>query len=440
MTMFAFEGVGVATAMPTVALALGGQASYAWAFNAYLLASLVGMVLAGEWCDARGPRQSIIAAVVLFGTGALVSGAAWSMPVLIGGRFIEGLGGGLGIVSIYVVLGRGFDDDIRPRAFALLAAAWVVPSIVGPFVAGYLADSVSWRWVFWVATIFVVPPAVLLAPRLGRLNSVGPVAAGARASGSRRLRLALVAAAGLALLQEGGTVQGWIGLVLAAVGLALLGPALVRLLPPGTLRFARGLPTVVMLRGLLAGAFIGGEAFIPLALQEVRGLTPTQAGLILTSGAIGWATGAQIQSRRYQAWGPIRLLQAGSGCVVGGLVTMPFCLTTLPPWVAVFSWTLTAIGMGMSFGTLGNQTLTLSTSEDQGSNSAALQICDSVGSVVLLAMAGTIYTAAHTRGSVSAGTFDLIWLTMAGAGVIAAITCSRMRVQPTAPTPITAAT
>ena len=96
--------------------------------------------------------------------------------------------------------------------------------------------------------------------------------------------------------------------------------------------------------------------------------------------------------------------------------------------------------MGMSFGTLGNQTLTLSTSEDQGSNSAALQICDSVGSVVLLAMAGTIYTAAHTRGSVSAGTFDLIWLTMASAAVIAAITCNRMQGRPTALTPITAAT
>jgi MFS family permease len=94
MTMFAFEGIGVASAMPTVARALDGLGSYAWAFNGYIVTGLVAMVVAGEWCDRAGPRSPLLVGVTLFGLGALVAGASWSMTVLVLARAAQGFGMG----------------------------------------------------------------------------------------------------------------------------------------------------------------------------------------------------------------------------------------------------------------------------------------------------------------------------------------------------------
>lgn len=419
MTMFAFEGIGVATAMPVVAADLGGLGSYAMAFSSYVTASLVGMVVSGEWCDARGPRTPLLTGVVVFGAGAALCGLAWSMPALVAGRIVCGLGGGLGIVAIYVVLGRAYDSSLRPKAFALLSSAWVVPAIVGPFVAGALTVHVSWRAVFLLVLPFVIPPTLVLAPRLGRLgggtdHTLDDVEQADRSRSRTRIGLALVAAAGLALLQEAGTRLGRWGVGLGAAGLAMLVPSLRRLLPAGTFRLERGLPTAVLLRGVMAGSFFAGETFVPLALQTERGLDPTHAGLVLTAGALGWACGSVLQGRRHATWGAVRLMHLGTACCVVALATIPLALVpALPAWVAALSWMLGSVGMGLSFGTLGNQVLTLSEPAKQGENSAALQLCDSVGSVLLIGTAGAVYAAAFATGSVGPRTYDLIWWVMA---------------------------
>ena len=420
MTMFAFEGIGVASAMPNVARALDGLGADAWAFNGYIVTSLVAMVVAGEWCDRAGPRSPLLLGVSLFGIGAFVAGASWTMTVLVLARAAQGFGMGLAIVAVYVVIGRAFPDHLRPRAFALLSAAWVLPAIVGPLIAGFLTDHVSWRAVFWLVVPFVLPPMLLLVPRLGRLG--GSLGDGPRRRG--RIRTAVVAASGLALLQQAGTLRGGTGLALATLGVVLLLPALRHLLPRGALRFARGLPTVVMMRGILAGAFFAGEAFVPLALQTVRGATTAQAGAVLTVGAIGWALGSQAQGRLYGRLPRHRLVRIGAGLVTVCLATVPLSLVpSVPFWVAVVSWIVGAAGMGMCFGSIGTLVLELSAPEDQGANVAALQVCDSVGSVVFVGIAGAIYATALAGADVSATTFTTIWLTMAavaGAGAVLA--------------------
>ncbi|MFC6239230.1 MFS transporter [Longivirga aurantiaca] len=425
MTMFAFEGIGVATAMPVVARALDGLGAYSWAFNGYVVASLVAMVAAGEWCDRSGPRPALLIGVSLFGLGAVVAGLAWAMPVLVAGRLVQGLGGGMAIVAVYVVIGRQYPDDLRPKAFALLAAAWVLPAIIGPVIAGFLTDQVSWRAVFLVVPVLVLPPMLVMAPRLGRLGgSLGESGAPPRRG---RLRLALVAAAGLAMLQEAGTRLGVAGLVLAVVGLALVLPALDRLLPRGALRFARGLPTVVMMRGLLAGTFFAGEAFVPLALQTVRGVSTAQAGLVLTVGAIGWALGSQAQGRLYGRVPRSALVQAGAVLVALCMLSMPLSMVeSVPWWVGGISWLVGASGMGLCFGAIATLTLELSEPQDQGVNSAALQVCDSVGSVMLIGAAGAIYAAAVAADAVTGWTFAEIWLLMGGVAAVGAVLATRI--------------
>lgn len=427
MTLFAFEGIGVASAMPVVARALDGLPFYAWAFNGYVVTSLVAMVVSGEWCDRAGPRAPVMLGITLFAVGALSAGAAWSMLVLVLARAVQGFGMGLSIVAVYVVIGRAYPERLRPRVFGVLSAAWVLPAIVGPLIAGYLTDHLSWRAVFWLVVPFVIPPALLLVPRLGGFG--GTQAEGERRRG--RVRLALVAATGLALLQEAGTRRGGLGAVLVVVGLALLLPALRLLLPSGALRFARGLPTVVVMRGLLAGAFFAGEAFVPLALQTVRHATTAQAGVALTVGAIGWAAGSQVQSRMYARLPRGRLVEIGATCVALGIGSASLSLVpSLSFWVIIPSWLLGSMGMGMAFGSIGSLVLELSAPEDQGANVASLQVCDSVGSVLLVGVAGAIYATALASGTVSAATFTTIWTVMGALALVGAVLASRIRVRP----------
>jgi MFS family permease len=424
MTMFAFEGIGVAAAMPSVARALEGFASYAWAFNGYIVTSLVAMVVAGEWCDRSGPRPSLALGISFFAFGALVAGASATMALLILARAVQGFGMGLAIVAVYIVIGRAFPDDLRPRAFAVLSAAWVLPAIVGPLIAGFLVDHVTWRAVFWLVVPFCIPPMLLLVPRLRQFGGEGdaPPRRG-------RVRVAVVAAVGLALLQEAGTRRGTVGAALAVVGAALLLPALRQLLPAGALRFARGLPTVVTMRGILAGAFFAGEAFVPLALQTQRGVSTAQAGAALTVGAIGWALGSQVQGRLYGRTPRGLLVQVGAALVAAGLATMSLSLVpSITVWVAIPCWMVAAIGMGMSFGSIGTLTLELSASGGQGANVASLQVCDAVGSVVFVGLAGAIYAAALAADAVSSATFVTIWSVMAVVALFGSMVARRIPV------------
>ncbi|MBC7291296.1 MAG: MFS transporter, partial [Actinotalea sp.] len=146
ITLAAFEALAVTTAMPTVAAALGGLSLYAMAFAAPVATGVVGMVAGGLWTDRVGPARPLLAGAALFAAGLLVAGTAGTMTVVVAGRVLQGLGAGMLIVAIYVVVARVYPDELRPRVFAAFAAAWVLPSVVGPTVAGLVAEHLGWRW------------------------------------------------------------------------------------------------------------------------------------------------------------------------------------------------------------------------------------------------------------------------------------------------------
>jgi MFS family permease len=428
MTMFAFEGIGVITAMPVIAERLDGLNVYGWAFNAYMMASLIGIVVAGDWADRSGPRVPFLAGLALFGVGAIMAALAWSMPILIAARFVQGFGGGVGIVTVYVVLGRAFPDYLRPRAFALLSASWVIPSMVGPFISGVLVEYVSWRAVFWIVVPFIIPPALLLAPRLRGFKGT-PHEAGTREG---RTLIALTAAAGLGLVQESGVRRGLTGLALVGAGAAILVATLRSLLPKGALVFARGLPTTVMLRGLLAASFFGAETFVPLALRTIRDVGPTAAGLVVSLGAVGWAVGSHIQGRAYGRIARSRLIQFGSLAVGVSIVSLAaVMIPAVPVALAGGAWIVGAIGMGLCFGAIGTLTLEQSNPGEEGFNSAALQICDSVGSVLAIAAAGAIFAAAEAANMVTGWTFVALWWVTAAVAFLAVIVAPRVNASST---------
>lgn len=270
--LIAFEATAVETAMPVAARELDGVSLYAFAFSGYFTTSLFGMVLAGQWSDRRGPLGALTAGIASFGAGLLLAGTAGVMWLFILGRAVQGLGGGLVIVALYVVVGRAYPERLRPAIMAAFAASWVVPSIVGPLASGAVTEHLGWRWVFVGIPVLVVFPLALALPQIRRLAG-GPVDGSGRPASfdRRRIRLALGISVGAGLLQYAAQDLRWLSLVPGVAGAALLVPAVLGLLPRGTYRAARGLPSVVLLRGVAAGSFIAAESFVPLMLVTQRG-------------------------------------------------------------------------------------------------------------------------------------------------------------------------
>ncbi|WP_345655198.1 MFS transporter, partial [Streptomyces tremellae] len=402
--LIAFEATAVGTAMPVAARELHGIPLYAFAFSAYFATSLFGMVLAGQWADRAGPLAPLTAGIGMFAAGLLVAGTAAGMWVFIVGRAVQGLGGGLVIVALYVVVGRVYPRRLRPSIMAAFAAAWVVPSVVGPLAAGTVTEQLGWRWVFLGIPVLIVLPLALALPAIRRMAAgrADPRAPAPR-FGRRRLVPALALSAGAALLQYAGEDLRWVSLVPAAAGAALLGAAVPRLLPAGTWRAARGLPAVVALRGVAAGSFIAAESFVPLMLVTQRGLSPTMAGLSIAVGGATWALGSYAQSRpRLQ---PHRepLTALGMVLVTLGIAIAPAVLVrAVPVWVVAVAWAVGCLGMGTVISSTSVVALSLSAPDEVGANSSALQISDGLSNVLMLAVGGAAF-GAFGGGGVGAG-------------------------------------
>lgn len=181
--LIAFEATAVGTAMPVAARELHGIPLYAFAFSAYFTTSLFAMVLSGQWADRNGPLAPLASGIGAFGAGLLLSGTAGGMWMFILGRAVQGVGGGLVIVALYVVISRAYPERIRPAIMAAFSAAWIVPSVVGPLAAGTVTEHLGWRWVFVGIPVLILLPLGLALPAIRRMAS-GPADAAAGLSRS----------------------------------------------------------------------------------------------------------------------------------------------------------------------------------------------------------------------------------------------------------------
>ncbi|MEU6506539.1 MFS transporter [Streptomyces sp. NPDC046942] len=437
--LIAFEATAVGTAMPVAARELDGVALYAFAFSGYFTTSLFGMVLSGQWSDRRGPLGPLSAGIAGFAAGLVIAGTARVMWVFILGRAVQGLGGGLVIVALYVVVGRAYPERLRPAIMAAFAAGWVVPSIVGPLASGAVTEHLGWRWVFLGIPALVVLPLALALPQIHRRAS-GPVQTGTGAGSfdRRRIRLALGISLGAGLLQYAAQDLRPLAALPALAGAALLVPAALGLLPRGTYRAARGLPSVVLLRGLSAGSFVAAESFVPLMLVTQRGLSPMLAGFSLAAGGLTWALGSYLQSRPRMALYRERLMTVGMVLVAAAIATAPSVLVhAVPVWTVAVAWAFGCLGMGLVISSTSVLLLRLSAPEEAGANSAALQISDALSNVVLLATTGaafaalgggsTVTTTATTTDGTHPAAFAAVFLPMAGVALVGAWVTRRLR-------------
>ncbi|WP_246058622.1 MFS transporter [Luteibacter pinisoli] len=389
ISLLAFEALAVTTAMPTVARELDGLRLYALAFGGVLATSVIGMVISGRWSDRRGPAPAMWTGLAGFVIGLLVAGFAHAMPMLLAGRLIQGLGAGLLSPALYVIVGRLYPDRLRPKVFASFSAAWVVPALVGPAVSGLIVEYLGWRWVFLGVPLLAVPAALGVR---GALRALDPPAGHVSDQPGRMLN-AIGASIGACTLFFAGQEHGWRGAVLLIPAVGALISCGRRLLPPGTLRAARGLPAVIGLRGLVASAFFGAEAFLPLAFSRQHGLSPMWSGVAISVGAVGWFSGSWYQGHLARI-SRQALLNRGTGLMaIGTVVTGLATFAAVPVPVAVLGWLVTGLGIGMVYGTVSTLALSMSAEHEQGTNASALQLCESLAVAATLAIGGSLFAA-----------------------------------------------
>jgi MFS family permease len=383
--LIAFEALAVTTAMPLAVRDLHGRSVYALTFSAFAAAGVIGNVGAGGWADRSGPKRPLLVGVAVFAAGLLASGTASTMPVLIAGRALQGFGAGAIGVALYVLVARVYPERLHPRVFALLAAAWVLPSLIGPFAAGAVSTWLSWHWVFIGIIPLVAAATLLLLPQLRSRPMPGT---GDRIPVARILWSALAAVALLAMrpLLDVPTAGPLLAALAAAGAIAALRP----LLPTGTLRAARGLPAVIVARGMFSAGFAAADAYLPYSLIALRGLPPVVAGGIATVGAISWAAGSELQSRLSERMSDHRCIGLGAmSFFVGAALVGVGTWTALIP-VVVLGWLLAGLGIGTAYPRLSIATLALSAPEERGRNSAALQIGDGFGNGLALTLVGVV--------------------------------------------------
>jgi MFS family permease len=395
ITFMAAEALAVVTIMPQVARSLGGIHLYGWVFSAFLLGSMVGIVAAGREADRAGPARPYVAGVALFGAGLVVAGLAPSMEVLVVGRTLQGIGAGAVPAVAYVAIGRSFPELLRARMMAVLSTAWVVPGIVGPLISAGVAHVFGWRWVFLGLVPLVAVTGALALPGLAHLGrpTTPPVV-------EHRLVDALRAAGGTGLIIGGLTAgASVVGAVVVAVGVVALVPALRHLLPPGTLRSRRGLPSTILSRGLLTFAYFGADAFVTLAIVTVRHHSLAAAGIAVTGSTLAWTVGAWIQARFNARWEGRRLVRMGLVLVLAGVVGMLVVLRPAVPLAVAFAaWTVAGLGMGLAYAPISLMMLREAPEGREGWASASLSLSDVLGSALGAGIGGAAIAVSANRG------------------------------------------
>ena len=265
-----------------------------------------------------------------------------------------------------------------------------------------------------------VLPGAALALVLPQLRAL-PVDPDAAAAARLPVRAAVLLAAGTGAVVEGlGTTTALVAVPCIVLGAAVALPALKRLVPPGTLRAAPGMPAAVATRAFATFAFFGTDAFLAFALAELRHLSAVEVGLALTPTTMTWTIGSWIQARTIDRFS--RRLMATVGLVlvvVGVALTGAAALTTgLPAWVAALTWAVGGLGMGMSYSPTSLVVLTEAPPGTEGSATASVQLTDGLGTALGTGIGGAIVAAAATGGWSRTAALGVVFGIMAVAGSV----------------------
>ena len=397
MSLASLDGTAVNTAIATMVADLGGLSSYAWIGTAYLLTSTVSNALFGKLSDLYGRRVMFQASIVAFIIGSIGCAVAQSMSMLVISRGVQGIGGG-GLMSMaFVIIGDTVPPRERGRYVGMITSVFAVGSVVGPLVGGFFTEQLSWRWIFIVnipigIIALIITSAALKIPFQRRDRSVDYLGAALLTSAVTCLIL---------LLSWSSEEYGWTSSLSVALGAAaaLLGIAFVYweqraeepVMPLHLFKIDVIRVTVPLVA--FAGTIIyGANAFIPLFLQAVTGVSPTKSGLLLVPIMAGVTTASigtgrlTTRSGKYRHW-PIL---GASSLTIGMVLLSAMSDSGAGMASALIGMVFVGLGIGSIMPTCTLATQNAVDWQDLGVASAAITFFRTLGGVVGLATFGAI--------------------------------------------------
>lgn len=399
-TIVAFQGLALATIAPVLSEDIGGRNLYGWIFSAFLLPQIIGTVYAGREVDRHSPARVFFIHLVFFAVGCVVAGAAPSIYWLFLGRAIQGFGAGGLAACVYAVISSAYEDRLRPAILAATSAAWVVPSLIGPAIAGFVAEQWSWRWAFFGLLPILVVIAPLTLPSYARIAPNNTAA-----ESDRRLQYSIVLAIATGLFLAGLEIRPWwIGAVMATIGIGGLVPMLWRLLPDGAFRARPVMPAAIVARGLGFGGFAVVETYLIFSLKDFGGVSATRAGLILTLTSLLWTAGSWIQSRWDRSGGsgqrPYRLVTGFTLLFVStlGIFLCVALLQDIWLWVGLVGWGVAGLGIGLAYPTAVSIAFANTPAGMEGSVSSAMLLVDLFAFAIGVGLGGVLLALAETAG------------------------------------------
>ncbi|MFB7501812.1 MFS transporter [Streptomyces sp. NPDC056161] len=429
MFLTGFAALAVVPTLPTAARDLDGVSLFPLVAGCFVAASLLGGVLAGHWSDRAGARRPLAVGLALTVVTLVVSATSVSVWQLAAGRFLDGLAAGMVAVSIDTAIGQAYPERLRPRALALMSACWIVPSLTGPPLAGAVSEWWSWRLVFHGLAALTLPPSLVLVAVLRRSSwATAADTPHDRPASRPPLLLAAAVSTGAALGQYG--VSGWDvrHLPFLAAGAGLLVVCAPRLLPLGTWRAARGLPTTVLLRGLSSGTYFTIEAFVPLMLITERQVPAVTTGLVFTAAAVVWAAASWVQGRLLESRPRHRLVAVGA-LVLAAAAALALIGTfpSVPAPAAASAMLVAAAGMGLLAPSLTVLSLSHSPPERQGGASSAMQTSQNLGQIGAMAMSSGVLNACVAAGASEPGGYGAAFGLLLVPALLLALLAGRAR-------------
>ena len=358
MFLAALDQSIVSTALPRITSDLGGLDKLSWVVTAYLLASTASTPLWGKVSDLYGRRPMFQLAIVTFLVGSALAGFSQNMEELIAFRAIQGLGGGGLMALALATIGDVVPPLERPRYQGYIAATFGTSSVLGPVLGGFFADGPGWEWIFFInipigAVALVVTSMVLKMQHVRREHTIDYLGAAVIVGSVTSLLLYTAWA---------GPDEGWTsppaltlligGLLLAALFVLVEHRAAEPIIPMRL--FRNSTFTVSNLFGFLIGAaMFGVMVFIPVYLQIVKGLSPTESGLGMLPMMVGLFTTSILGGRRMSHTGNYRWFPTYGATLVLVAVGMLMSLEpTTPYWFTAISLFVMGAGLGFTMSVL----------------------------------------------------------------------------------------
>jgi len=399
VTTVAFEGLAITTIAPSIAQKLEGIHLYGWIFSAFLLAQIMGTMIIGGRINNIGVFSSFVTSIVVFFVGIIVAATSVNMIMLIVGRGLQGFGAGAIVTCVYYMITLGYPNQLRTKILAMFSAAYILPALVGPYIAGLLTEYFSWRIVFWLVLPLIALAVALTLPAFRKYSTVDRAN---KQKFGRKEGFAILLAIGTGMLLSGlGIITNWKGILLAIAGILIMVLPLKELLPEGTFKAKRGLPATIFSRGLFVACYNATESYVVLALTDVKNLPADLAGLIVAAGALSWSAAAWLQSKldsKDQGAGRNKRVTTGIGFMIVGVIAVILSVSLPGGGIvfAVLSQIFTGFGIGLAHPTTGAIALQHAQEGKEGEVSASLQFTDAFSPGLSIGIGGAFIAISQT--------------------------------------------